>query len=165
MDAGTSKSHQSGRTRYCWVSRPRLLVPLPSRIARVARSPSWWYGLAPRYGEVFMIRAVFSTSLLALFSTTMVSHASVETCQLHYENVAWRNCIQFPALSDNRENRERLHYCQTYAALWFNRCVQEAAEWQQYAAERERKRRVAKQPRRYRNCGPSPSFHAGWHCR
>jgi hypothetical protein len=94
----------------------------------MARSLPWWYGLARRWGEVFMIRAVFSTSLLALFSATMVSHASVATCQLRYENVVWPNCIKSPALSDNRETRERLHYCQTYAALWFNRCVQKALE-------------------------------------
>ena len=110
----------------------------------------WWYGLVPPLGEVFMIRAVFGTGLLAFFSATMVSHASVETCQLRYENVVWPNCIKFQTLSDDRVNRERLHHCQTYAALWFNRCVQEAAE-------RERRRRG------YSNCGPGPRLHAGWH--
>src|SRR5262245_16849644 len=112
-----------------------------------------------------MIRVVFSSSLFTLFSTTMVSHASVVTCQLQYENVVWRNCIQFHTLPDHTVTRAGVHHCKTYAALWFNRCVQEAAEWQRYAAERGRKRRVAKEPRRYPNCGPSPSFHAGWHCR
>ena len=99
-----------------------------------------------------MIGAVFSTSLLVLFSATMVSHASVATCQLRYENVVWRNCIKFPTLSDDRESRERLHYCQTYAALWFNRCVQQAAE-------REQRRRG------HPNCGPAPQFQARWACR
>ena len=99
-----------------------------------------------------MIRVVFGTGLLALFSATMVSHASVETCQLRYENVVWPNCIKFHTLSGHIVTREGLHHCQTYAALWFNRCVQETAE-------RERDRRG------YPNCGPGPSLHAGWHCR
>src|SRR5262245_17041655 len=98
-----------------------------------------------------MIRAVFCTSLLALFSATVVSHASVATCQLRYENVVWPNCIKFPTLSDNRETRERLHFCQTYAALWFNRCVQKAAEREQ-------------RHRGYPNCR-APRLDADWHCR
>jgi hypothetical protein len=99
-----------------------------------------------------MIRAAFSTSLLALFSATMVSHASVVTCQLRYENVVWPNCIKFPTLSDDRVNRERLHHCQTYAAVWFNRCVQEATELEQ-------------RRRGHSDCGPAPHFHPSWHCR
>jgi hypothetical protein len=103
-------------------------------------------------GEVFMTRVVFGGGLLALFSATMVSHASVMTCQLRYENVVWPNCIKFHTLSGHIVTREGLHHCQTYAAVWFNRCVQEAAE-------RERPRGA------YPNCGPGPLLHAGWHCR
>jgi hypothetical protein len=93
-----------------------------------------------------MIRVVFGTGLLALFSTTVVSHASEVSCQLRYENVVWRNCIKFHTLFGHEVTREGLHHCQVYAALWFNRCVQQAAE-------RERHRRG------YPNCGPCPLLH------
>jgi hypothetical protein len=99
-----------------------------------------------------MIRLVFGTGLLVLFSAIMVSHASVETCQLRYENVVWPNCIKFHTLSGHEVAREGLHNCQTYAAVWFNWCVQQAAEL-------ERHRRA------YPNCRPGPLLHAPWHCR
>jgi hypothetical protein len=102
-------------------------------------------------GEVFMIRSVFGTGLLALFSATIVSHASVETCQLRYENVVWPNCMKFHTLSGHVVTREGLHHCQTYAALWFNRCVEEAVG-------RERHRRS------YPTCSSGFLLHAGWLC-
>jgi hypothetical protein len=118
----------------------------------MARSPPSVVWLSSLLGEVFMIRAVFGTSLLVLFSATMVCHASEETrrlrCQLRYENVVWPNCIKFHTLSGDELTRdsEGLHHCQTYAALWFNRCM-----------ERHR--------RGYPNCGPGAEFRGGWHCR
>src|SRR5262245_3906288 len=99
-----------------------------------------------------MIRLVFGTGLLAHFSTTMVSHASVVTCQLHYENVVWPNCIKFHTLPGHELTREGLHHCQTYAALWFDRFAQEASQRERYR-------------RGYPNCGPHLRLHGGWHCR
>src|SRR5262245_20402942 len=99
-----------------------------------------------------MTRLAFGTGILAFFSANMVSHASVEICQLRYENIVWPNCIRFHTLSGHEVTREGLHHCQTYAAVWFNRCVQRAAE-------KERHRWV------YPNCAPSPLLHARWHCR
>jgi len=98
-----------------------------------------------------MLRLAFGTGLLALFSATMVSHASVVTCQLRYENVVWPNCMKFHALSGHEVTREGLHHCQTYAAVWFNRCVQQTAE-------QERLRRA------YAPCGSRPLLHARWPC-
>jgi hypothetical protein len=94
---------------------------------------------------------VRGTGLLALFSATIVSHASVATCQLRYESVVWPNCIKLHKLSGHDVSQEGLHHCQTYSALWFNRCIQQAGEREQLR-------------RGYSNCGPAPSY-AGRHCR